>query len=134
MPDHWPRFLELIRDLDPETREIVGDLIRRWAPLEEIIKVIEKRRRSKGSAKKEGWHVRATRRCSTATGALVCRSRVAMAKPYRVRGARGALDGVVALALAEIQAPQWCDAGSLPILGPADLASPAFLPPRMVGT
>jgi hypothetical protein len=42
MHDHWPRFLELIRDLDPETREIVCDPVRRWVPLEEIIRVIER--------------------------------------------------------------------------------------------
>jgi hypothetical protein len=38
------RLGELIRHLDPETREIVCDLVRRLVSLEEINKVIEKRR------------------------------------------------------------------------------------------
>jgi hypothetical protein len=49
--DHWAmddstrqRFKELIRDLDPETREIVCDLVRRFVSLEQIIEVIKKRR------------------------------------------------------------------------------------------
>ncbi len=40
----WQRFMELIRNLDPDTREIVRDLVRRLVPLEEIILAIEKRR------------------------------------------------------------------------------------------
>lgn len=43
-PIVWQRFMELIRNLDPETRDIVRDLVHRLVQLEEIIQVIEKRR------------------------------------------------------------------------------------------
>lgn len=42
--DLWRRFMVLIRDHDPDTREIVRDQVRRLVPLDEVVRTIERRR------------------------------------------------------------------------------------------
>jgi hypothetical protein len=42
--DLWLRFMVLIRNLDPDAREIVRDQVRRLVPLDEVVRTIERRR------------------------------------------------------------------------------------------